>query len=168
MSLINDALKQAKQSRPPNPPPDPPPLSPVESASHRGMGWLVPVVIILLLVTAGIFIGLSMSKPVPLIASAPTVAATQPVPPALPSPQPVAVATNPASAESNMVAVTASPPEPKLQGVLFDATRPCAIVSGDTVFVGDHVDGFRVAAISRDSVTLQGETETKVLSLSRR
>ncbi len=167
MSLINDALKQTKQSRPQNPPFDPP-LAPVESASHGGAGWLVPAVIILLLIAAGIFIGLSLSKPVPLVASAPPVAATQPVQPALPSPQPFAVATNSASAESNAVVVAASPPEPKLQGVLFDATRPCAIVSGDTVFVGDHVDGFRVAAISRDSVTLQGETETKVLSLSRR
>ena len=40
MSLINDALKQAKQSQPQNPPSSPPPLAPVESA-HReaGAGW---------------------------------------------------------------------------------------------------------------------------------
>ena len=69
MSLINDALKQTKQSRPPNLPPNPPPLSPVESISPGGMGWLVPVVIILLLAAAGIFIGLSLSKPVPLVAA---------------------------------------------------------------------------------------------------
>jgi hypothetical protein len=165
MSLINDALKQAKQLRPQNPPPDPPPLSPVESASHGGMGWLVPAVIILLLVAAGIFIGLSLSKPTPLVASAPPVATTQQVA----SVTAVLPAVTNAPPSSNTVAaVPPKPPEPKLQGVLFDATRPCAIVSGDTVFVGDHVSGFRVAAISRDSVTLQSETETKVLSLSRR
>jgi len=159
MSLINDALKQTKQSRPPNLPPNPPPLSPVESISPGGMGWLVPVVIILLLAAAGIFIGLSLSKPVPLVA------ATQPV-------KSVAAAlpavTNAPPGSNTVAVVPPKPPEPKLQGVLFDAARPCAIVSGSTVFVGDHVDGFRVAAISRDSVTLQGETETKVLSLSRR
>ena len=34
MSLINDALKQARQSQQNNPPSGPPPLSPVESASR--------------------------------------------------------------------------------------------------------------------------------------
>ncbi len=64
--------------------------------------------------------------------------------------------------------VPPKPPEPKLQGILFAAARPCAIVSGKTVFVGDRVGEFRVAAISKDDLTLQSETETKVLSLSRR
>lgn len=159
MSLINDALKQAKQSRPQNPPADPP-LPPVESALHGGVGWLVPAVIILLLVAAGIFIGLSLSKPTPLAASAP--------PPVAVTRQVASAVTNAPPGSNTVAAVPPKPPEPKLQGILFDATRPCAIVSGLTVFVGDRVDKFRVTAISRDSITLQSETETKVLSLSRR
>jgi len=41
-------------------------------------------------------------------------------------------------------------------------------VSGKTVFIGDQVGKLRVAAITEDSVTLQSETETNVLSLSPR
>ena len=61
-----------------------------------------------------------------------------------------------------------TPPEPKLQGILFAASRPWAIVNGKTVFVGDQIGEFRVTAISKDSVTLQSETATNVLSLSQR
>jgi len=163
MSLINDALKQASQSRPKNPPSDPPPLAPVVSTSRGDMSWLAPVMIILFLAAAGIFIGLSLSKPVPLVA------ATHPVEPVSPDQQRVAVATNTAAAVPNTVVATAppKPPEPKLQGILFDAARPCAIVNGRTVYVGDYVGGFRVAAISQAGVKLQNETETNVLSLSR-
>jgi len=163
MSLINDALKQTKQAQPQSPP-SPPPLVPVESDAQRGGTWLVPVVIILLLAAAGIFIGLSLSRHAPPAASAPSVAVTttQPVETATAVPQEV---TN-APFSSNMVVVPSKPPEPKLQGILFAATRPCAIVDGKTVFVGDHVGEFRVVAISKDSVTLQSETETNVLSLS--
>jgi hypothetical protein len=59
-------------------------------------------------------------------------------------------------------------PEPRLQGILFATTRPCAILNGKTVFVGDQINEFRVTVISKDSVTLQSATETKVLSLSQR
>jgi hypothetical protein len=76
--------------------------------------------------------------------------------------------TNPPPDTNAAAAVASRPPEPKLQGILFAATRPCAIVSGKTVFVGDQINEFRVAAISRDSVTLQSETATNVLSLSPR
>ncbi len=158
MSLINDALKQAKQSQPPTPPSNPPPLSPVESASQGGGSWLAPVSIILLLAAAGIFIGLSLAKhappaPATVTQSVKTAAVVLPV------------VTNPPPA-TNAVVAPPKPPEPKLQGILYAATRPCAIVSGRTVFVGDPVGELRVAAISKDSVTLQNETETNVLSLS--
>ena len=161
MSLINDALKQAKQSQPPNPPSPPPSLAPVESASQGGGSWLAPVMIHLLLVAAGIFIGLSLFKHAPPAAGTPPVAATvtqqvktaAAVLPAVTNPPPGAV-------------VPPKPPGPKLQGILYTVTRPCAIISGKTVFVGDSVGKLRVVAISKDSVTLQSETETNVLSLS--
>ena len=167
MSLINDALKQTKQSQPQIPPVNPPTLSPVESAVPGAGSWLAPVMIILLLAAAGIFIGLSLSKHAPPLPSTPLMAETTTqrvntavvVPLAVPNPLP----------DTNAAAAVAfRSPEPKLQGILFAATRPCAIVSGKTVFVGDQINEFRVAAISKDSVTLQSETATNVLSLSLR
>jgi hypothetical protein len=159
MSLINDALKQTKQSQPQNPPPPPPALPPVESAPAGGGNWLVPVVIILLFAAAGIFVGLSLSRRALPVAAASKV---KPVAVVLP------VVTHPPPGSNSVAVVTPKPPEPRLQGILLAMTRPCAIISGKTVFVGDQVDGLRVAAISKDSVTLQNETETKVLSLSPR
>ncbi len=166
MSLINDALKQTRQSQPQSPPSTPPPLPPVESAAQGGGSWLAPVMIILLLAAAGIFIGLSLTKHAPPFPSTPLVAATMT--------QRVETATMVATAvtnpppDTNVVAmVSPTPPEPKLQGILFDAAHPCAIVNGNTVFAGDQVGEFRVAAILKDRVTLQSKTETKVLSLSR-
>jgi hypothetical protein len=166
MSLINDALKQARQAQPPNPPPNPPPLAPAESVSQGGGSWLAPVMIILLLAAAGIFIGLSLAKHARLSASAPPVATTvtQQVKAAAFLP----VVTNPPPSTNVVAVVPPKPPEPKLQGILLAASRPCAIVSGRTVFIGDQVGKLRVAAITEDSVTLQSETETNVLSLSPR
>ena len=167
MSLINDALKQVKESRPQNPPANSPPLPPVESAVPGSGSWLAPVMIILLLAAAGIFIGLSLSKHAPPFRITPLMAATttQRV-------ETAAVvslaATNPPPDTNATAAISSRPPEPKLQGILFAATRPCAIVSGKTVFVGDQINEFRVAAISKDSVTLQSEMATNVLSLSLR
>ena len=165
MSLINDALKQAKQSQPPNPSSTPPPLAPVESASQGGGSWLAPVMIILLLAAAGIFIGLSLAKHASPAASVPPVAAT--VTQAVKTAAAVlSIVTNPPPGSNTVAVIPPRPPEPKLQGILYAASRPCAIVSGKTVFVGDPVGELRVTAISKDSVTLQSETETNVLSLS--
>ena len=162
MSLINDALKQTQKIQPQNPPASPPPLPPVECKKTGGHGWLVPGIIVLLLVAAGIFVRLSLSKPTPLAAS---VRPDTNLPAVLTTPKP-AVVTNIETNTTPVVVVPPKPPEPKLQGVLFAATRPCAIVSGQTVFVGDRINEFRVVAISRDSVTMRSETETKVLSLN--
>jgi hypothetical protein len=165
MSLINDALKQTKQARPPNPPSNPPPLPPVETHSPEGLGWLVPGIIVLLLAAAGIFVGLLLSKPARLAASAMPAAVTAPKPVQTVALAPTVV-TKIASNASPVVVAPPKPPAPKLQGILFAVTRPCAIVNGRTVFVGDRINEFRVMAISRDDVTLQSATETNVLSLS--
>ena len=167
MSLINDALKQTKQSQPQVPPANPPTLSPVEFAVPGGGSRLTPVMIILLLAAAGIFIGLSLSKHAPPFPRTPLMAATttQQVETAVVVPLAV---TNPPPDTNAAAAIASQPPEPKLQGILFAATRPCAIVSGRTVFVGDQINDFRVTAISKDSVTLRSETATNVLSLSLR
>jgi hypothetical protein len=158
MSLINDALKQTKQSQPPNPTSNPTSLPPAESAPPEGGNWLAPVVIILLFTAACTFVGLSLSKRALTVAAA---AKVRPVAAALP-------AVTHQLPGSNTVGVVSPRPEPRLQGILLAAARPCAIVDGKTVFIGDQVNGLRVAAISKNSVTLQSEKETEVLSLSPR
>ena len=162
MSLINDALKQARQSQQNNPPSSSqPPLRPVESAGRGGIIWFLPTLIILLLVAAGFFFGLSLLKPTPLptatVVKRTSARQIQVVSNSLP------VVTN-ATSGSNAVPVVPTP-EPKLQGILYDPTHPSAIVDGKTVFVGSRVGGFRVTAISKSGVTLKNGTETKVLRL---
>ena len=164
MSLINDALKQARRSQQNNPPAGSPPLPPVESASRGGVSWFLLTLIILLLVAAGIFFGLSLLKPAPL----PLASTSKRFPP-----RQIEVVSNSlpavtnAPSGSNAVPAVPPPPEPKLQGILFDPARPCAIVDGRTVFIGGHVGEFRVTAISKNGVTLKNGTETKVLGLDR-
>ena len=78
-------------------------------------------------------------------------------------PSEVIVDTKPTNAES----VVTEPPPPtfKLQGIFYRPSRPSAMVNSKTVFVGDKVGQAKVLAIGRDSVTLQSEGETKVLTL---
>jgi hypothetical protein len=157
MSLINDALRQTKQAQPPYPPSNLPSFRPVEPTPPEGGKWLAAVVIILLFAAAGTFVGVSLSKrALPVAAASKVVSAVASLPRAIKHP-----------VSSNTVAVVAPRlPEPKLQGILLSATRPCAIVNGKTVFVGDQVEGLLVTAISKGSVTLRSQTETMVLSLS--
>lgn len=54
----------------------------------------------------------------------------------------------------------------RLQGILYNPTRPSAIINGNTVFVGEKVAGWSVTAISNQTVTLQnGSGEINTLSL---
>jgi len=46
-------------------------------------------------------------------------------------------------------------PDFRLNGIIYRAARPVAIVNGQTVYVGDRVSGATVAAIDRTHVTLQ-------------
>ena len=167
MSLINDALKHAKQTQQDNPPATPPlQFQPVESGppNHRGTLLLfVGLALVLALVVAlgGLVIWFVVQKSAgELRVAAKTVDE--------PAPAAVAVAVEP---ETNAlpVTVTNAPPPPgvpKLQGITFHPTRPLAVVNDRTVVVGDRVGGFRVVAITRSSVTLGSATATNVLSLS--
>ncbi len=60
---------------------------------------------------------------------------------------------------------TTKPTALKLQGVFFRAANPSAMVNGKTVFVGSRVSGALVKAITRESVTLETEGQTTVLTL---
>ena len=154
MSLINDALKRAKESQRSNPPSGARPLPPVESAARGGTGWILAVATVLFLAAVCLVIGPSLfgHKAPPVAAAgtskipAPLPAATAPVPAPIPAPAPppVEVPSAPA-ATSNALPLPVTPVEqlPRLQGVLFSTTRPLAIVDGKTVNVGDRVGDFR-------------------------
>lgn len=180
MSRINDALKQVQQSQSGQPPAGVPPLTPAARTATGGVNWGLPILIGLLLLGAGIFIGMALfqhfttlpaaSAPVNLAAIAvtspkavePTVAV------AVATPVKVVPATNqPTVAPVVAVPVAAVVPAPlKLQGIMADPGRPSAIINGQTVLVGDQVGDFRVKAISPTTVTLEkADGSMKTLSL---
>jgi hypothetical protein len=149
MSLINDALKQARQAPPRNVPSSLPPLQPVPEESS-GAVWLIPAIVIFLIVAAIFFIGWAAAhNTVRSIVTNSGPAATQadetataPVvipheaPPPPPPPPPVEL--------------------PRLQGIFYSATAPTAILDGKTVAPGDQFKDFHVKAISKFTVTLVG------------
>jgi len=153
MSLINDALKQAKQSQQPNPPSGQPPLRPVESAPRGTADWLLPLAVIALVVAAAFFIWLALAGHKTPAAKAPDVAALQPPAPA-PSAPAVVRDTNVPAISNTIAAVPPSSTGMKLQGVVY-GEKPWAILGGKTVYVGDSVGGFRVKEISPNSITLE-------------
>ena len=46
-------------------------------------------------------------------------------------------------------------PDFRLSGIVYGVARPCAILNGKTVYVGDQVNGATVISITQTSVTLQ-------------
>jgi hypothetical protein len=178
MSLINDALKRAKQSQQQNST-GAPPLPPVEIASRGGTGWLLPALVIMFVAGACFFIGLAFSKrksppenspaaaivPAPQkveTVTAPVVAANPPAETVSPSPaapkvETAAAETNPpAPVEKQAAVVLPISPNLKVQGIFYDPAKPWAIVNGKTVYAGDHIGEFRVKAISKFRVTFVG------------
>jgi hypothetical protein len=156
MSLINDALKQARQTPPRSQPNSPPPLRPVVEESRSVAGWLVPVIVILLIVAAIFFIGWAsahravrsiVGTPEPVVITQPVEAATSPVvPPHAPEPPP-----------------PLNPPDaPELQGIFYSPTAPSAIVDGKTVRPGDQFRQYRVKEIGKFTVTLVGPDKKEI------
>jgi hypothetical protein len=159
MSLINDALKRAgqiQQRQPPPPAAPPRELPTVTGKSHAIPGWMLPVLVILLIAAAGAFIARAFFSEKPPVQIARTVSVPQPVQVIPPAPK-----TSPPPAPSPAVAVTAPTPSPppapqppilRVQGISYSNAKWQAIVNGTTVYVGDCVNGFRIAEISRNNV----------------
>jgi hypothetical protein len=183
--MINDALKQAKQTQQENPPPTPPlqfrPVEPGQTSHARAPLLFVGLALVLILVVAlgGVFVWLVSQKAANELrvaarsANEPATAVTADAKPAIAAPLPPTLPSATLSAEpgTNTLPATATtePPQPlapKLQGISFHPSRPLAVVNGKTVVIGDRVGGYRVLAISRTSVTLGSATATNVLSLS--
>ena len=144
MSLINDALKQARQAPPRNAPGTLPPLQPAhEEHSHTAV-WLVPAIIIFLVFAAIFIIGwVSMHRTVNNIVTAP--------------PEPGS------STEPELVLRTPAPPAPepapvvqlpRLQGIFYSPTAPSAIMDGKTIRPGDTFKQYKVKEITKFNVIL--------------
>jgi hypothetical protein len=215
MSLINDALKQAKQAQQEAAPPPMPNLQlrPIEAAQYTrpagGVMWPAALVAIALLLLVIVWQQAHRTTPAqpaevkarPAMPATPT-SAQQPAPPVVapapvvqsrpePAPSPVPAPTagstdvvqiaagpltidrttaiNPDDGIPNPPAATEAPAPkpalPKLQAIVFVPIRPSVMISGRTLFIGDKLDGLRVAAIDRESVTLVGAGQTNVLTL---
>ena len=156
MSLINDALKRARQTEPDATPAPLPQIQPVAQPTTPVAGRMIPAVVIVLIVAAVFFIGWAMAhRSMTQVASVspPVVAVTAPVP------------TPPPGLQAAVSAVAVSPPVPaappvkalplpKLQGIFYSPTAPAAIVDGQTVRLGDQLNQYRVKAITKTTVTL--------------
>jgi hypothetical protein len=144
MSLINDALKRAKQA-PPRTPNSLPPLQPVAEESSLVPIWLIPSLIIILIFAAIFFIGWSFAhSAVRSIVTAPTAAT-----------QEVAVVPMPVAPPKAEPPAPLNPPDaPILQGIFYSPTTPSAIVDGKTLRPGDKFKQYRVKEITKYTVTL--------------
>ena len=184
MSLINDALKQARKDPPAK---VPAPVSSFQSApaeqysysdSKRLLTWLGMV---MLLVGVICFIGWVITrKGAQTIADRPkTLSVVQTSmsvggnPSPAVAPQPVATApanttvsapSVPPPAHATPATAAAQPFVLKLQGIDYSPSAPSAILNGKTVRPGDQFREYHVKAIGKDSVTLigPGNQETKV------
>ena len=216
MSLINEALKRAKQAHAENLPPKTsvPPMRPVEpeqSAPGKGFGAAGPIglavialvgLLIFLLIwkrdgTSGATVvaaktpdrepaaSTSETSKAPASGTAANAASTPvnmadehstaaPMGAEHSSAGSSSGATNTTSAaesgDSNQLASAANastpaPPPLKLQSIVFNPSRPSAMINGRIVFVGDRIRELRVMAIHRDDVLLVGAGSTNLLSL---
>ena len=155
MSLINDALKQARQAPPRDPQRPLPPLPslPPAARSVARNPWLVPVIALFLILAVVFYIGWFMAQrsgnnvvneaTMATATAVATPAVAEVTPPVVENPPPPPLPVNPENS-------------PKLQGVFYSVTAPAAIVNGKMVRPGDHFLNYRVTEITKHTVTLVG------------
>ena len=124
MSLINDALKQARQAPPRSTPSTLPPLQPAHDEHSHTAVWLVPAIIIFLVFAAIFFIGwASMHRTVNSIVTAP----------------PDPVTTQEIEVVRAPVAVTPEPAPvvelPRLQGIFYSPTSTASQLNAQRISV---------------------------------
>ncbi len=202
MSLVNDALKRAKdahdrQAAPPlrSAPLHTLPSAPASAGSRRF--WIVLPILAAIAIAGGIGCWLEFSnrptsvttqaepaqqnpifvKPTktPLPPPAPNITETKTEltspPPPTPAPEvippPVVAAGKPAPVAPPQL--PQPPPNPtgalKLQGILYSATKPAAILNGRTVYVGDSIGGMTISKIAPDRVTVLHHNQPYVIRL---
>ena len=179
MSLVNDALKRAKEAhdRQAGAPMRGAPLHTAEPPRGSRMGIVAVLIFVLALASAGGGIwywqkhqSLSFFKTHSEDAAKPTykiiIGAN---PDAKPNPAPAAPAPAPAPAPATPPAPTTPPLSLpialKLQGILYSATKPAAILNGRTVFVGDVISGITISSIQPDRITLTYSNQPIVIRM---
>jgi len=194
MSLINDALKKAKQAQATAPVRESAPQLRSAETDHpvrSGPSLILPAIIVAggLFGAALVWVAMSGRKPeaqktdsVVAVSSPPspfkTGQAVAPTATEVVSTTPTAVLSVPTKLEPTIVtpppsvaapASASLPPAPvlpKLNGIFYNPTKPTAIVNNKLVSTGSRVAEFTVLAITQSSVTIAGGGQTNVLSLS--
>jgi hypothetical protein len=196
MSLINDALKKAKQAQTRTPVRETAPQLRSPDLDHpvrpgRSLVWpavLVAVGLIGATVTWFKFgpqharsgqPAALVANAAPMVPAAPIVAdaPVTEVPSAAPTVEKAPPPSTPAAAPKPTEIPTVASPEPaapappvlsgpRLNGIFFHPARPTAIVNNKLVAVGSRVGEFTVLTITPSGVTLTGGGQTNVLSLS--
>lgn len=106
-----------------------------------------------------------LTKTVPNSA-APALVAEPAATPAVPvTPPPVASATTSIPATPIAAAPGSAAPELKLQGIFYRLKNPSAMINGQTIGVGETVDGARVVSIERTAVVLSRDGRQETLRL---
>jgi len=156
MSLINDALKQARKTPPRSTPSALPPLRPVADESSPVAAWLVPAIVIILIVAAIFFIGWAVAHhAIRTIVAAPDASPTQQL-------SSITLPTVTTTTVTPPVTPPVNPDVPKLQGIFYSPAAPSAILDGKTVRPGDQFGQYRVKAISKYTVTLVGPDQKEI------
>lgn len=185
MSLVNDALKRAKQAAPKNTPPAVEPMRVVETTRRPvGTGFLLLMLTVVILLLAGLLLwqwahgnGAELQVRANSLPAAGNPVSSPPVSAESPNPaRPEMTAPTPAISEkalitaaTNAVAVEPAKPVPityKLQSVVFLPKDPSAVINGKVVFVNGIVNDARVAAIGPGTATIvtpAGQTNVLVM-----
>ena len=171
MSLINDALKRARETQRTSSPPGASTLPPVETHGRGGGVWILVVSAILFLAAAGFVLApalsghkasMSLAAKTPGV-STPSSVATATTSATVVAPAAPSVNPSPATTTNTTAAAVTNPPPPvvvvekwpRVQGIIFNSTQPLAIVNGQSVNVGDRVGNFQVKQIAQTSVVFQ-------------
>ena len=179
MSLINDALKRATQAQPAVPPPaqTSAPMEPAVPVRPPGTpAYFVPVLLVTLSLSCWFLVKAwdtrRSDKGESMLATTPRVVMARELRPppedtASPVPVPDSSAPDAAAAATGNESAPLEPPKPafKLQGIFYRPSRPSAVVNTKTVFIGDRIAGAKVKRITMDSVTLEIDGRTEVLTL---
>lgn len=183
MSLINDALRKAKQQTAQPGPGLNLQLRPMDPSHEKpaNSGLLLLAVFVAGLILAGAMVPLLFGNRKmqsaaivvhPGSSASPSSIVAEPVPAAVSAqlPNTITRETTTGVMQSSSPDVPAALPPPvlkalplKLQGILFNASRPSAIINGKTVEVGNQVGEFRVVSISQSAAVLVSSTETNIL-----